>query len=199
MDSGPQSLRSFFVALRNVKSAIDFSHVINRNFTPPLEGQNQEDDGLHRLFGVLKETELARLKYIAIDEGYLRDGLASLHSTIAGLKNALRAMTNLREMIVVRDITTDTSNNKVQMAYYAERKLGQDEAGVWGMKTVTNCEYDGFEWMAGKVREGRRGRKSENREKRFPRVLSTKMFQEEEARKEERIVEEVVTQCDGNV
>lgn len=25
--------------------------------------------------GVLKETELARLKYVAIDEGYLRDGL----------------------------------------------------------------------------------------------------------------------------
>lgn len=38
-------------------------------------------------------------------------------------------MTTLKEMIVVRDITTDTSNDKVQMAFNAERRLGKDEAG----------------------------------------------------------------------
>ncbi|PVH68568.1 hypothetical protein DL98DRAFT_542311 [Cadophora sp. DSE1049] len=59
--------------------------------------------------GILKETELARLKYAAIDEAYLRDGLAH-YSTITGLKNVIRAMINLKEMIVVRDITNDTSN-----------------------------------------------------------------------------------------
>ncbi|KAH9205087.1 hypothetical protein DL95DRAFT_397958 [Leptodontidium sp. 2 PMI_412] len=49
-------------------------------------------------------------------------------------------MTNLKEMIVVRDITTDTSSDKVQMAFYTERRLGQDEAGwplVKGSNQVT--------------------------------------------------------------
>lgn len=94
---------------------------------------SQEEDGLYRLFGVLKETELARLKYVAIDEAYLGDGLADFHSTIAGLKNALRAMTNLKEIIVVRDITMDELNRflapKVQMTFYAKGKLGQAEEG----------------------------------------------------------------------
>jgi hypothetical protein len=89
---------------------------------------SQEEDGLYRLFGVLKETELARQKYIAIDEGYLEYGQNDFHSTIAGLKNTLRAMTNMKEMVVVRDITTDESKDK-QMRFYAERRLGQDEAG----------------------------------------------------------------------
>jgi hypothetical protein len=71
----------------------------------------------------LKKTELARLKYVAIDEAYFGDGLAH-YSTIGGLKNAMRAMTNLKEMIVVRDITNDTSNGKEQMAFYAERQRG---------------------------------------------------------------------------
>ncbi|KAH6694341.1 hypothetical protein BKA61DRAFT_683658 [Leptodontidium sp. MPI-SDFR-AT-0119] len=89
---------------------------------------SQEEDSLYRLFRILKETKLARLKYAAIDEAYLGDGLAH-YSTFAGLKNAMRAMTNLKETIVVRDITNDTSDDKAQMAFYAERRLGQDEAG----------------------------------------------------------------------
>jgi hypothetical protein len=94
---------------------------------------SQEEDGLYRLFGILKETELARLKYIAIDEAYLGDGLPDFHSTIAGLKNALRAMINLKEMIVVRDITTGELNRylapRLQMKFYAELELGQAEEG----------------------------------------------------------------------
>ncbi|PVH70350.1 hypothetical protein DL98DRAFT_597892 [Cadophora sp. DSE1049] len=35
----------------------------------------------------------------------------------------------LKDMMVVRGITTDASNDKVQMAFYTERRLGQDEAG----------------------------------------------------------------------
>ena len=65
---------------------------------------SQEEDGLYRLFGILKETELARLKYVAIDEGYLGDGLADFLSTIAGLKNALRAMTNHLPEVADRSI-----------------------------------------------------------------------------------------------
>ncbi|KAH6699876.1 hypothetical protein BKA61DRAFT_582725 [Leptodontidium sp. MPI-SDFR-AT-0119] len=84
---------------------------------------SQEEDGLYRLFGVLKETELARLKYVAIDEAYLGDGLAGFHSTIAGLKNALRAMTTLKEMIMVRDITTDTSNDSRRAKDFANFHL----------------------------------------------------------------------------
>ncbi|PVH68433.1 hypothetical protein DL98DRAFT_662180 [Cadophora sp. DSE1049] len=51
------------------------------------------------------------------------------HRDLGRLKNATRAMTNLKEMIVVRDITNDTSNDKAQMAFYPERWRGQDEAG----------------------------------------------------------------------
>lgn len=84
---------------------------------------SQEEDGLHRLFGVLKETELARLKYVAIDEAYLSVRV-DFDSTTAGLKGALKAMTNLKEMIVVRDITINTSNNftlpPVQIKLYLE-------------------------------------------------------------------------------
>lgn len=64
----------------------------------------------NRLFGAYKETELARLQYVAIDEAYLRYGTAGFQSTTAGAKNALKAMTNLKEMIVVRDITADGPN-----------------------------------------------------------------------------------------
>ncbi len=77
-------------------------------------------------------TELASLKYVAIDEGYLEDTLADHHLTIAGLKNALKAMKTLKEMIVVRDITLHMSNDyssEVQVKFYAERRFGQAEAG----------------------------------------------------------------------
>jgi hypothetical protein len=56
---------------------------------------SQEEEGFHHFFGVLKETELTRLKYAAIDEAYLFDGVVDLHLTIAGLKRALKAMTDL--------------------------------------------------------------------------------------------------------
>ncbi|KAL5315180.1 hypothetical protein ACEPPN_017831 [Leptodophora sp. 'Broadleaf-Isolate-01'] len=71
---------------------------------------SQEEDGLHRLFGVLKRTELTALKYVAIDEAYLIEVVANPLSTSAGLKNALKAMQNLKELIVVRDITTERTN-----------------------------------------------------------------------------------------
>lgn len=41
----------------------------------------------------------------------------------------MRAMTNLKEMIVVRDIANDISDGKEQMAFYTERPRGQDVAG----------------------------------------------------------------------
>ncbi len=94
---------------------------------------SQEEDGLYRLFGVWKETELVRLKYVAINKGYLRHGIAGFQSTITGLKNALKAMKDLKEIIVVRDITTYKPNRsqvpKVQIKFYAELKLGQAEEG----------------------------------------------------------------------
>jgi hypothetical protein len=60
---------------------------------------SQEEEGLYHFFGVLKESELIRLKYVAIDEAYLFNGVVDLHLTIAGLKRALKAMTDLKEMI----------------------------------------------------------------------------------------------------
>jgi hypothetical protein len=92
---------------------------------------SQEEEGLHHFFGVLKETELTRLKYVAIDEAYLFNGLVDLHSTIAGLKRALKAMTGLKEIIVVCDITiggpNDFSLPRMQIKFYAERKAGEAE------------------------------------------------------------------------
>ncbi len=93
---------------------------------------SQEEEGLHRLFGVLKETELARLKYVAIGEEYLEDGVVDIDSAIAELKRALRAMTGLKEMIVVRDVTIETSSfrsSRKQMKFYAEPGLGEAEPG----------------------------------------------------------------------
>jgi hypothetical protein len=92
---------------------------------------SQEEEGLHHFFGVLKETELTRLKYVAIDEAYLFNGLVDLHSTIAGLKRALKAMTDLKEIIVVFDITiggpNDFSLPRMQIKFYAERKAREAE------------------------------------------------------------------------
>lgn len=110
---------------------------------------SQEEESLYRLFGVLKEAELARLKYVAIDEGYLEDGFSFLHHTIAGLNRAFKAMTDLQEMIVVRDITINISNDypvPVQMQFYAEHKLGEAEEG-WpiGVEELPDVkEYAGW-------------------------------------------------------
>ncbi|PVH84710.1 hypothetical protein DL98DRAFT_610126 [Cadophora sp. DSE1049] len=86
-----------------------------------------EEDCLHRLFGVLKQDELSRLKHVAIDEAYLdleEQGQVIGHgSTTAGLRKALKAMKNLKEIIVVREIENDTrprNHNrapKVQMQF----------------------------------------------------------------------------------
>jgi hypothetical protein len=85
---------------------------------------SQEEEGLHHFFGILKETELIRLKYVAIDSAYL-GGVVDLHLTTAALKRALKAMTNLKEMIVVCDITTREPDSsflrRTQMKFYAER------------------------------------------------------------------------------
>jgi acetyl-CoA carboxylase carboxyltransferase component len=43
-------------------------------------------------FRILKEIELACLKYVAIDEGYLIDEVVDIYSTKAALKRALKAM-----------------------------------------------------------------------------------------------------------
>jgi hypothetical protein len=69
---------------------------------------SQEEEGLYHFFGILKETELTCLKYVAIDEAYL-DGI-DLNLTIAALKRALKAMTDLIEIIVVCDITIRRPN-----------------------------------------------------------------------------------------
>jgi len=92
---------------------------------------SQEEEGLLHFFGVLKEIELTRLKYVAIDEAYLYNGVVDLHLTIAGLKRALKAMADLKEMIVVRDITNRRPNydslSRIQIKFYAEHKTGETE------------------------------------------------------------------------
>jgi len=81
----------------------------------------------------LKETELTRLKYIAIDEAYFGNFVTDFHSTIAGLKRAVDAMTNLKEVIIVRDITNMRPDfspaPRVQIRFYADDKLGEAEEG----------------------------------------------------------------------
>ena len=72
---------------------------------------SQEEEGLHHFFGILKGVELARLKYVAIDEAYFINSTFDLHSIKSGLKRALKAMTGLKEMIVVRDITISEPNH----------------------------------------------------------------------------------------
>jgi hypothetical protein len=94
---------------------------------------SQEEEGLHLFFGILKEIELTRLKYVAIDEAYLYNGVVDLHLTKAGLKRALKAMTDLKEMIFVRDITNRRPNydslSRIQIKFYAEHKTGEVEEG----------------------------------------------------------------------
>jgi hypothetical protein len=71
---------------------------------------SQEEEGLYYFFGILKEIELTRLKYVAINDAYLINGVVDLHLTMAGLKRALKAMIDLKEMIVVRDIMNRRPN-----------------------------------------------------------------------------------------
>ena len=53
------------------------------------------------LVGILKEKELARLKFVAIDESLLAEGLFG-----KGIQDALKAMKKLKEFKVVHDIET---------------------------------------------------------------------------------------------
>jgi hypothetical protein len=91
---------------------------------------SQEEEGLHHLLGILKESELTRLKFVAIDEGYFVDVVADLHLTKAGLRRALKAMTGLKEMIVVCEITRrpdDYSLRPRQIKFYAEHRAAEAE------------------------------------------------------------------------
>ncbi|KAG4433689.1 hypothetical protein IFR05_010828 [Cadophora sp. M221] len=85
-----------------------------------------EEDGLHRLLGVLKETELASLKYVAIDDAYLEDSVVNHGSASAGPRRALKAMRGLREMIVVREIEFDTRPRNHSKAPRLEMKFCAD-------------------------------------------------------------------------
>ncbi len=57
------------------------------------------------MFGILKETKLMCLKYIALNKEYFINEGVDLHLTKAALKRALKAMINLIEIIVVCNIT----------------------------------------------------------------------------------------------
>ena len=61
---------------------------------------------------------MAHLKYAAMKR---ISGWTGPLFDVAGLKNVMRAMTILKEMIVVRDITNGTSNDKAQLLFSAER------------------------------------------------------------------------------
>jgi hypothetical protein len=95
---------------------------------------SQEEEGLRHFFGILKEIELARLKYVAIDEGYFIDEVVDIRLTKAALKRALKAMTGLKEIIVVRDITSgrldDYSLPPRQIKFYVEHRTAEAE-GSW--------------------------------------------------------------------
>ena len=81
---------------------------------------SDREEGLNHLFAALKKTELIRLKYVAIDSAYL-GRVAYFELTTAALKRALKAMTDLKEMIVVCDITDNSFVRRMQMKFYAER------------------------------------------------------------------------------
>jgi hypothetical protein len=103
---------------------------------------SQEEEGLYYFFGILKEIELTRLKYVAIDEAYLCGRVVDVHLTIAALKRALKAMIGLKEMIVVCDITDRRPNynvlSRVQIKFYAEYKTGEADARL----NCTVCDLD---------------------------------------------------------
>ncbi|KAK0101353.1 hypothetical protein ONS95_006528 [Cadophora gregata] len=93
-----------------------------------------EEDGLHRLFGILKQDELSRIKHVAIDEAYLDaedpDRVVPPSPMTAGLRMALKAMTSLKEVTVVREIEDDSQNwhqgrvPKVQIKFCHANELG---------------------------------------------------------------------------
>ena len=90
---------------------------------------SQEEEGLYYLFGILKEIELTCLKYIAINEAYLPDGMVDFHLMKAGLKRALKAIINLKEIIVIRSIIISRPNSYslpiTQIKFYTKYKIGE--------------------------------------------------------------------------
>ncbi|KAF8851885.1 hypothetical protein BDZ45DRAFT_678792 [Acephala macrosclerotiorum] len=97
---------------------------------------SQEEEALPHLLGILKENELTRLKNFAIDETYLNLGIIGPHLAKLALQQALKAMTNLKEMIVVRDITSRRSDYSYsyslpmrQIKFYAEHRIAEAEEG----------------------------------------------------------------------
>jgi hypothetical protein len=106
----------------------------------------------------LKETELIRLKYVAIDEGYLSNGAADLHARKAGLKRALKAMTDLKEMMVVCDITAIELNTyhsfPMQIKFYAEHRTGEAERG-WpaDVEELPDVKEEYRDWKLSNVRK----------------------------------------------
>ncbi|PMD46790.1 hypothetical protein L207DRAFT_507669 [Hyaloscypha variabilis F] len=117
---------------------------------------SQEEEGLHHFLGILKETELIRLKYVAIDSAYL-GGLVDSHLQIPALKRALKAMTNLREMIVVCDATIGENDNyfvrrhrRAQMKFYA----GRDAEDNWppaDIEELPNVQEEYRDWKLSNV------------------------------------------------
>lgn len=95
---------------------------------------SQEKEGLYHFFGILKEIELTRLKFVAIDKGYLVNKVVDLHLIKAGLQRVLKAMTGLKEMIVVCEIESrrpdDYSLPPRQIKFYAKHRIAEAE-GSW--------------------------------------------------------------------
>jgi hypothetical protein len=71
-----------------------------------------QEEGLNHFFGILKENELARLKYVAISEQYHIDEVVDLHMMKASLTRALKAMTGLKEITEIP--CQSTSRTKAQ-------------------------------------------------------------------------------------
>jgi len=99
----------------------------------------------------LKETELTRLKYVAIDAGYLCDGSVIGHLEITALKRALKAMTGVKEMIFVCDITTERQDcfrvPVRQIKFYSDREAGEAD-GNWptDVEELPDVQEEYREW-----------------------------------------------------
>jgi hypothetical protein len=84
-------------------------------------------EGQHHFLGILKEMEVRRLKYVAIDGAHLR---SYLNPSEAALNRALKSMTNLKELIIVCDVSDDEAGitswleTPKQMSFYTELPTG---------------------------------------------------------------------------
>ncbi|KAL3420274.1 hypothetical protein PVAG01_08773 [Phlyctema vagabunda] len=89
---------------------------------------SQEEEGLYRLFAMFKEAELRSLEHFALDEGFLLDELTNFQSKVAVLKTALKAMTNLKNLVIVSDVSSEDQDD-MQMKFYPDSKTGEAEEG----------------------------------------------------------------------